>query len=120
MALISNNNEMRENGNGSRLIGSDQIPKIQEFLFKAGLGAGDVKETIEKSMNRKGDLAVGRLSSELSRFFDGGLPEKEIVSLLEQYGIKLKTRVLGESVNDSGAKKRARRLYPDPIHGFSE
>ena len=79
---------------GKNLIHSRDIPRVEELLLKMGLGVGEVKEIIEKSLNQNGELAMDRLSASLGKFFHGSISERELISLLEHLNIKARPQVM--------------------------
>ena len=89
----------------SLVVQGRHIPEVQEMLFKMGLGAGEVKELIEKSVNRDGELVLGRLSGALGKFLPGPDAEKRLISLMERFDIKSGPRTIDERVVDPELKK---------------
>ncbi|MFH1490503.1 MAG: flagellar hook-length control protein FliK [Pseudomonadota bacterium] len=88
-SLRSSEREKQGPGNGL-LIASKDLPRLEELLFRIGLGAGEVKSVIESSMNRGGDIVADRLSGALARFLKDTDRAREIVSSLHQFDIRMK------------------------------
>ncbi|MFC1823555.1 flagellar hook-length control protein FliK [Thermodesulfobacteriota bacterium] len=86
-------NENSGKGIQGHIIQSRFIPQVQEILFNMGLGAGETKEAIEKSINAGGELILGRLSSSLGKYFGKSFSPEEMHSLLKRLGIETKPRV---------------------------
>ena len=68
----------------SPVIQSNQIPRVEELLFKMGLGAGEVKEIIENSVNRRGELVFTRLTDSLEKYSDSRDLKSDLLSLLRK------------------------------------
>jgi len=74
------------------VIEAASIPKVQELLFKAGLGVGEVKETIEKSIDQNGELSLDKLSDALKELSQETFSKSELVSALNQNDISIKSQ----------------------------
>jgi flagellar hook-length control protein FliK len=72
------------------VIDSSSIPKVQEMLFKMGLGVGEVKSAIEKSVNEDGSLSLDKLDSSLRAVATGNFSKDELASLLMQNDVAVK------------------------------
>jgi len=70
------------------VISSGNIPQIEEILYRVGLGAGDVKNVIDKSMNRNGNLDLVRFAKALSMEFSGPVQGKHLAGFMECYNMK--------------------------------
>lgn len=84
---------LQKNGKGSGSnedvsLQADQIPVLGQALMAAGLGADKVKEVIESSLNRKGELSLGRLSGALERIFPGLDVKTLAASIVERFEIR--------------------------------
>lgn len=89
--LLSNESGVISQEN-SPVVPSSQIPRVEELLFKIGLGAGDVKEIIESSINKKGDLAFERFTSSLEKYYPGLDLESTLQSLFKKQGVTLNSQ----------------------------
>ena len=67
MARLSNGNMGDRISENVTLFQARHIPQVEELLFKMGLGVGEIKEIVEKSVNTKGELALDKLSSALEK-----------------------------------------------------
>ena len=88
----------------SFFIESTQIPGLQEMLFKMGLGVGDVKNIIDKSKNGKGEIELGKLSSELNKFLSSPLSESDLAAVFSKTNISVRERLF--NTDDSGSDKK--------------
>ncbi|MBN2059175.1 MAG: flagellar hook-length control protein FliK [Deltaproteobacteria bacterium] len=82
--------------NGEKIEGTiltGQVPNVEDILFKMGFGAGEVKTAIEKSINQKGELLLGKLSAEIERFFPESGDRPDLLTMMEQNGINLKHQI---------------------------
>lgn len=74
-------------------IESSHIPRVQELLFKMGLGVGEVKNVIEKSKNSKGELEFNNLLAGLNKSLSKTLSESDLGSLLLKNNISVEKRL---------------------------
>jgi flagellar hook-length control protein FliK len=66
------------------------IPKVQEMLFKMGLGVGEVKSAVEKSVNQDGSLSLDKLAGALKGInATGTFTRAELVSTLAQNNVSV-------------------------------
>jgi flagellar hook-length control protein FliK len=77
------------------VIESSSIPKVQETLFKMGLGIGEVKSTIENSINQDGTLSLDKLAGSLKAVTTENFSKAELASLLAQNNVAVKTQAPG-------------------------
>lgn len=96
------------------LIQAAHIPQTEELLFKMGLGTGEIKKVIEKSVNQKGEISIAELSDALKKHFSNPASEHELLSLLEHNDIKIKTPILNEKNMDPDLKKQFMILLENP------
>jgi hypothetical protein len=108
-SLGSSGREKKGVDNGM-LIGSKDLPRLEELLFRIGMGAGEVKAVIESSMNRGGDIVADRLRGALSRFLKDPGQAGEIVSNLDQFGIQMKPESPEGLLADPELKKALTRF----------
>ena len=95
--------------NHELVIPSRDIPKLEEILFRLGAGVGEVKEIIERSMNREGDVVTGRLSNALGRFFKDPSKGGEMISMLRQFGIETRPGSIEGGLTDVDLKRALTR-----------
>jgi hypothetical protein len=98
------------------LIEARDVPRLQELLFNMGLGAGGVKEMVEKAVNHKGDLDLDRLSAALGKFFPDPASKEGLISLLEHRGI----RAMPENVGQMLAEPDLRQVFRDSYGAHPE
>jgi len=55
----------------SLVVESMDIPRVEEALFKMGLGVEEVDEVVKDSSNPQGNLELDRLATSLGKFFTG-------------------------------------------------
>jgi hypothetical protein len=100
-----------ENASGGyHVIRSRNIPRLEAMLFQLGLGVGEVKEVVEKSINQKGDLRVERLSSALSGLFPETSTVKGMMSLLRHFDVKSEPRDMVKGLHDPDLKSALKDL----------
>lgn len=68
------------------------IPRVEEMFFNLGLGAGEIKNLIEKSMIRQEGLSLEQLSSALKNISGGQISQQDLNTLLQQYQIVPKSQ----------------------------
>ncbi len=122
MALIMNGESAHTAEKNSPLIQSSQIPGIEELLFNMGLGAGEIKESIEKSLNQKGDLVLGRLWTNLEKYLPGIPSESGLISMLKQHDIQIKSQVQFNDMKaiDPDLKKELMNFIGTPSQDFQK
>jgi hypothetical protein len=76
------------------VIEAKDVPRVQEFLFQCGLNVEEVKAIVEKSVNPKGELALARLSAQLSQYLTGDNSESRLRSVLTRLEIQPKAAEL--------------------------
>lgn len=74
-------------GSGDLIVASRDVPRLQEFLFRMGLGSGEVKSLCEGAGDGKGNVLLSKIVGTLSeKFPDIDSPQK-LAALLSQLGI---------------------------------
>ena len=112
--LIKRDNEIDMGTENHKLvIQSQDVPRLEEVLFKMGLGAGKIKELMEKSINPDGDVVLDRLSDNLAKF-RGPTSEKDLISLLEQFDIRNKPMIMNPKGLDPDLKNEFMNLSKAP------
>jgi hypothetical protein len=87
MAALNGRKGTAPGGHGDLMVASRDIPRLQEVLFRMGLGAGDVKALIERGGDGKGNVLLSKIVGTLSeKFPDIDSPQK-LAALLSQLGI---------------------------------
>jgi hypothetical protein len=84
-----------------KVINAKDIPRLGEALLAMGMGVGQVKEVIEKSLNQKGEVALDRLSG----FLDKLIPGQSGKALLERYSIEANLKAAQKGSADSEVKQ---------------
>ena len=74
-------------GNGA-IIAARDVPRVQEFLFRMGLGAGEVKNLSEESEDKEGNLILSNLSGKLAGTVPQASSPEKFAAFLAQYGIQ--------------------------------
>ncbi len=100
----------------SPVVKRSDVPRIQEALFKMGLGAEQVREAVDKAVGANGDLSVRRLISALGEAFPNLTPEaaKRLESVLQQEtGLTFRPGDLREVVRRAGLEASIDRLTGD-------
>jgi len=100
----------------SLVVDRRDVPRLQEALFKMGLGAGEVRAAVEKATGADGDLSVGRFVQALRDLFPDFTAdmEKRIQALLQQEtGIRFRPGDLQKFVRDAGLEAELNRLTGD-------
>jgi flagellar hook-length control protein FliK len=82
------------------------VPGVEEMLFKMGLGAGDVKSTIENCVNTRGEIEISKLSAALGKFFPEAGSESELLNFLSINNIKIKPQIDHETLLNLDLKKQ--------------
>ena len=77
------------------VIQAASVPKVQELLFKMGLGVGEVKETIDQASDQKGGLSLDKLAETLKEQTQGTISKSELVSMLDQNNISVTSQATG-------------------------
>ena len=98
----------------SPVVPSSNIPMTQELLFKMGLGAGEVKEAFEKSVNQKGDLDIDKLKAALEKTFPRLSSGSTLNTLLENSNIKVKPDIMEGKTTDPKLKKEFLNFLQTP------
>jgi flagellar hook-length control protein FliK len=75
------------------VVDTASIPKVEALLFKMGLGVGEVRSAVEKSVNGKGSLSLDKLTNALKGLTTGNLSGADLVSLLEQNNIVVQSQI---------------------------
>ena len=94
-------------------VDRNDVPRLQEGLFKMGLGAGEVREAVEKGTNADGDLSVGRFVQALRDLFPDLTVEmeKRVQAVLQQEtGVRFRPGDLQKIVRDAGLEAELHRL----------
>jgi len=87
MAALNGRKGAAPGGHGDLMVASRDVPRLQEFLFRMGLGAGDVKALIERGGDGKGNVLLSKIVGTLSeKFAEIDSPQK-LAALLSQLGI---------------------------------
>lgn len=110
MARLLNGNMGDRISENVILFQAGHIPQVEELLFKMGLGVGEVKEIVEKSVNTKGELALDKLSSALEKFLPGSSSSTGLTSLLGHFDIKGKPKAIDNRMVDPDLKKEFRHF----------
>lgn len=105
LSQINGNMNNAKTGTGS-VIEPAFIPGVEEMLFKMGLGAGDVKSTIEHCVNSKGEIEISKLSAVLGKFFPEAGSESELLNFLAVNNIKIKPQIDHETLFNPEFNKR--------------
>jgi flagellar hook-length control protein FliK len=96
----------QEQGKEQLLIASKDIPGVEELLFKTGLGAGQVKNLLEKATTQKGELSLEKLSQALSDLSGKQVALKDLHELLKLNQINTKPQI-------NGLEKQAQQLLSE-------
>ncbi|MCF8061223.1 MAG: flagellar hook-length control protein FliK [Deltaproteobacteria bacterium] len=97
----------------SHVVNRRDIPRLEEALFKMGLGAGEVREAVEKAGNTNGDLSVRGFISALRNHFPDltAEMEKRLQGVVQQEtGIRFRSNDLRQIVKDGGLEAELNRL----------
>ncbi|MBW2097169.1 MAG: hypothetical protein JRI80_20125, partial [Deltaproteobacteria bacterium] len=87
MASLDGRKDVGPGSKGGLTVASRDVPRFQEFLFRMGLGAGDVKSLIERGSDGKGNVLLSKIVAALSQKLpDIDSPEK-LAALLSRFGI---------------------------------
>ncbi len=87
------------------VVDKSDIPRIQEALFKMGLGAGEVKDVMERAVDSDGHITLNLLTSALASHFSDVRPEtgRQLVRILErESGIVFRAGNLEQAAKDAG------------------
>jgi len=87
------------NKNGS-FINTSNIPQVEELLFKMGILSGDVKKLMEKCINGKGELEIGKLTGEINKLLKNPVSESNLVTLLMANDINVTPRLFNKKNNN--------------------
>jgi hypothetical protein len=79
-------------GLGPSVVRPEHAPQLQAFLFEQGLGAGDVKALLEKSVGRDGYLDVKKMAAELAKMKSSLGSEKALTEGLGRFGVPCQAR----------------------------
>ncbi|MBN1847723.1 MAG: flagellar hook-length control protein FliK [Deltaproteobacteria bacterium] len=101
------------------VIQTKDVPRLEKVLYDQGMGAGEVKEVIEKSIKPNGDVDLGRLTMALSKF-RGNHTEKDLISLLEQFNIQNKPRIIEAKGIDPELKKSLMNISQTPLQDVQQ
>lgn len=105
--------------NGKKLITENlvldqsDIPRLEETLFKMGLGAGQVRDVIERALNGDRRISLGRLTSALGAHFSDVRPEtgRRLAEILQrEMGIGFRTGDMEQAAKDAGLEEAVNRL----------
>lgn len=99
--------------NQALVIQSKDVPRLEEALYNKGMGAGEIKEIIEKSVKPDGDVDLDRLSSALLKFRSTHV-QKDFISLLERFDIKNKPNIIEKNGLDPELKKELINIAKSP------
>lgn len=87
------------------IVHSRDLPRVEEILMKMGLGVGEVKEVIERSINKGGELSLARLSDMLGKHFSGPVSQKTLASLFRHYDINGLPQTIKAALTDPDLRK---------------
>lgn len=85
------------------IVEAGQVPNVEKLLLDAGLGVGEVKTAMESSVNRDGDLVLGRLQKALARISSGNA-RVDLPLLLKGANIPFRPRKTAENLNGETVK----------------
>jgi len=71
------------------VIETANVPRVQELLLNMGLGAGEVRDAIEKAGDQRGGISLDKLADALNEQLQGSISKTGLVSLLEQNNIRV-------------------------------
>ncbi len=114
MARLDHTGRAGKETSSGLVVSRSDIPRVQEMLFKMGLGVDQVKEAVEKSMGRSGDLALDRLAGTLKGFFKevGPGTARRLAGILErEMGVRLQNASLEKTLEQAGLDRLASRLH---------
>lgn len=97
----------------SPMVDRSDVPRIQEALFKLGLGAEQVSSVVKAAANADGHLSVRRLASAVGKVFHNLDPdmEKRLEKVLQQVaGIRFRPGDLQQTVREAGLESEINRL----------
>ena len=100
--------------NRGPVVQAADIPQTQELLFKMGLGTGEIKKVIEKSVNQNGEISIAGLSAALKKHSPDSTSGSKLLALLEHNGINVKTSIIDKENMDSDLKKQFANLLENP------
>lgn len=95
------------------VITRDGIPKVQEALFKMGLGAEQVDQVVRRSLNKDGNLLPDRLTNALGEFFTGISPEikdRFAAILTQRFGVKYQAETHEQITRMAGLDKALSKI----------
>ena len=96
--------EKAESGS-SFLVDRSDVNRVEEALFKMGLGASEVRDVVAKASNEDGDLDMRSLTAALSKHFtgvDAGTEEQLTEALRRAVDVDLRPRSLEQIAKDAG------------------
>ncbi|MFO7783468.1 MAG: flagellar hook-length control protein FliK [Thermodesulfobacteriota bacterium] len=103
------------------VIDRPDIPRVKETLFKMGLGAGQVRDVMEKAVNAGGRMSLRSLTSALGAHFFDVRPEtgRQLAEVLQrEMGISFRAGDMEQAVKDAGLDEAVNRLAgnsPDAV-----
>lgn len=105
MAHLQSIRKQAKSDEDRKVIPAKDIPLLGEALLAMGVGPGQVKEVIEKSLNQKGEVSLERLSGALGKLLPGQSGNDLLASLLERYPIETNLKAAQKGSADSEVKK---------------
>jgi hypothetical protein len=105
-------NAMRHADAQSHTVRSPDAPRVEQLLFKMGLGAGEVKEIREKAISQDGRLLMRDLSNALNEHLSEHVSEEGLTALFKRFGIDMEAKI-----NDLGDLDRNLK---EAFKGFCE
>jgi len=99
MASLNGRRDAASANKGDLMVASRDVPQFQEFLFRIGLGVGDVKSLIEQGSDGKGNVLLSKIVAALSRRFPGIDSPEKLVGLLSRFGIKCCSSDVAHRIN---------------------
>ncbi len=95
------------------VLDQSDIPRLKETLFKMGLGAGQVRDVIERALNGDRRISLGRLTSALGAHFSDVRPEtgRRLAEILQrEMGIGFRAGDMEQAAKDAGLEEAVNRL----------
>lgn len=104
LARLQSMDRKARDGNGLLMEGKE-IPQLGEALMALGIGAGRIKEIIEASQTRKGELSIERLSSALSQISPGIDAKSLLTHILDRAQIQARQKTEARSSSDPDVQR---------------
>ena len=120
LRLLKGRGGLKDHSQNELVVRSQHIPRVEEALFKAGLGVGEVKGMAEKAVNRQGDMVLGSLKEDLGDIFQGVDSEKAIAALLSKFGITSQGSGWDQQSNQQALKAALKGLETQPPHDLQQ